>query len=152
MSDEQKKELKEFENQVKVLMEEREKRRKALEAEYKKIRSDAVELCLKFDESVAELHKEKLDMTSLVYRMEMDIMRLSIALEQCERIDAIREERLIGEIEDLRTKKLTEYSPFSSTRSIPSSSNWRLTFKRTRPSKRPLRRTSRSVRSSSIGC
>ena len=105
MSDEQKKELKEFENQVKVLMEEREKRRKALEAEYKKIRSDAVELCLKFDESVAELHKEKLDMTSLVYRMEMDIMRLSIALEQCERIDAIREERLIGEIEDLRTKK-----------------------------------------------
>ena len=105
MSDEQKKEVKEFETHVKLLMEEREKRRKALEAEYKKIRSDAVELCAKFDESIIELHKQKLDMTSLVYRLEMDIIRLSINLEQSERIDAIKEGRLMGDLEDLRSRK-----------------------------------------------
>ena len=106
MSEEQRKELKEFEQQMKLLMEEREKRRKALEAEYKKIRSDALELCAKFDESVTELHKEKLDMTSLVYTKEMDIIRLCIALEQAERIDAIREEELVEELEDLRSRKV----------------------------------------------
>ncbi|QDZ19022.1 hypothetical protein A3770_02p15400 [Chloropicon primus] len=105
MSDEQRKELKEFEHETKVLAEEREKRRKALEAEYKKIRSDALEACAKFDESVIELHKAKLDMTSLINRMEMDIIRLCIALEQAERIDAIKETSMLSELEELRSKK-----------------------------------------------
>ena len=54
LSDEQRKELDEYNAKIKAQEEEREKYRKALELELKKLRIEVTELCKAFDEKVKE--------------------------------------------------------------------------------------------------
>ena len=106
MSEEQTKELKEFEAQMKLLLEEREKRRKALEAEYKKIRADAIELCTKFDESVKSFEEDKMERTLVIHRKELEVVRLSISLEVSQRIFAAKDTELNNTLEDIKEKRV----------------------------------------------
>ena len=60
MSEEQKKQLEDFEARQKALLEEKEKYRKGLELELKKLRQDVSDICQKVDEKIMELFTLKM--------------------------------------------------------------------------------------------
>ncbi|KAK3269569.1 hypothetical protein CYMTET_21995 [Cymbomonas tetramitiformis] len=105
LTEEQVKLKKDFEAKEKIFKEELDKRKKAMETELKKLRSDVTEVCGKFDETLGSLHMEWLVSQANVYELEMQIIKLASALEQSQESDEQREAELIEELEELKVKK-----------------------------------------------
>jgi len=84
MTDEQRKELEEFNAMQKALEEEREKHRKALELELKKLRIDVNEVCKAFDEKVKEIADYRVLTMNVVVTQELYMIRLAVGLMERE--------------------------------------------------------------------
>ena len=108
--------LEDFEARQKALLEEKEKYRKGLELELKKLRTDVSELCRYVDERVSELFKLRISTQMQIYVQELYSLRLVLVLMEEE--DDTRElSKLRGEIaqkEADRAAASAEYEKFSS--------------------------------------
>eukprot|EP00742_Colponemidia_sp_Colp-10_P004312 GILJ01004600.1.p1 GENE.GILJ01004600.1~~GILJ01004600.1.p1 ORF type:complete len:1711 (-),score=393.32 GILJ01004600.1:88-5118(-) len=104
MTEEQRNMLKEFEAKGKTLQEEKEKYKKTLDAELKKLKADVADVCSKFDEKVQALFKAKLETDFGIYEQELYIIRLSLALLQ-EMDDLNRERALEKRLQTVTDKK-----------------------------------------------
>ncbi|GBG63357.1 hypothetical protein CBR_g37714 [Chara braunii] len=105
MTDEQLKLLKEFEAKEKVIKEEKQRRRKGLEMEYRKLKSDAQELITSFDDALTALYHERLKVEAIIYAIEMRIVRLAISIESEEDWDDRRERDSLKKLEMLKASK-----------------------------------------------
>eukprot|EP01137_Pigoraptor_chileana_P033020 Opistho-2@23313 len=104
MTEDEIKALREFEKKENTMREEREKRRKALETELKKLQAATLEGCTAFDDRLQELFKKRIDIEKVVYRQELKIVRLEEALLLEEQID----ERAVKLSLTLEEKKLAK--------------------------------------------
>ena len=75
MSDEQRKELDEYHAKIKAQDDEREKYRKALELELKKLRIEVTELCKAFDEKVKECADQRVLTMNAIATQELYMIR-----------------------------------------------------------------------------
>lgn len=100
MTEEQRKQLAEFEATQKAVMEEKAKQRKALEAELKKLKSEVKEIVSNFDARVAKLSNDYLAVLQYCNAQELHMSRLAMAVQERED-GALREERLLEKLDQL---------------------------------------------------
>ena len=105
LSEEQIKFMKEFEAKEKLWLEEMERQRKALETEYKKIRTDINDIRSRFDDALSELFQQKLDNEAVCTELELQIIRMTILTEQAIEEYEIRDTELQAELEELKSKR-----------------------------------------------
>jgi len=80
MTEEERMKLREFEAKEQKLKEEKEKIKKNLELELKKLRNDIQEICTKFDERLFILFRRRLEYEYRIYEQEMFIIRLTLSI------------------------------------------------------------------------
>jgi hypothetical protein len=80
MNEEERMKLREFEARETKLREEKEKIRKNLELELKKLRADIQDLCTKFDERIFILFRRRLEYEYRIYEQEISIIRLTLSI------------------------------------------------------------------------
>jgi WD40 repeat protein len=97
MTEDQRQKLKEFEEKDKKSTEEREKLKKILEGELKKLQGEVSEYCKGFDNKVRELFLLRLDTDYEIYQMELMMARLSLSI--------LSDEKRKEEINVLQAKK-----------------------------------------------
>jgi hypothetical protein len=94
MNDDEKIKLREYEIKEQKQNEEKEKIRKNLENELKKLRGEIQEICLKFDEKLSLFLKKKLEFDQRVGEQQLQIIKLSCAIMQ-QRDSKVRNNRLL---------------------------------------------------------
>lgn len=77
MTEDEKKQVKEFEKKMALFKEEQEKQRKALETELRKLQSSVTELCAAYDERLKEFFFAKMTTDQQVYLNELKVIKLS---------------------------------------------------------------------------
>ncbi|EFJ08223.1 hypothetical protein SELMODRAFT_429175 [Selaginella moellendorffii] len=102
---EQIKELKEFEQKLKLMKEEREKKIRAQEAEIRKLKTDIQESMVMFDASVLELYGSRLQEECKCVEVEQTIARLSTEIEDEELRDEKTEAELAKALDSLKASK-----------------------------------------------
>ncbi|EFJ12192.1 hypothetical protein SELMODRAFT_425544 [Selaginella moellendorffii] len=102
---EQIKELKEFEQKLKLMKEEREKKIRAQEAEIRKLKTDIQESMVMFDASVLELYGSRLQEECKCFEVEQTIARLSTEIEDEELRDEKTEAELAKALDSLKASK-----------------------------------------------
>lgn len=104
MNDEELGKMKEFRQKEK---ETKEKLRKAQEQELRKLKSDIVEIQLKFEESLLELFKKKLFIDVRILEQELYVIRLVIMLHDGKetKADEKKYRKEIGELEQKKVEK-----------------------------------------------
>lgn len=85
-TDEEQKAAKEYEVKVRERMEEREKYKKQLETELRKLQTSIQDELAHFDGGLMELFKMKLDTEMVIYQEELKILRLSHSVFQMEQV------------------------------------------------------------------
>jgi hypothetical protein len=105
MSEEELKELREFEKKFEIIEEEKEKHKKALETELKKLQGQIQEICMSFDDQLLKLQQQKMQCDQALYEEELRIIKLSQALLQ-EEINETTEQNLIQELAKLKQEKI----------------------------------------------
>src|SRR5690349_10998295 len=80
MDDEEKIKFSEFEAKETQLKEEREKMRKNLELELRKIKNEIKEICEKFDDKIFVLYRRKLEYDYRVFEQELYIIKLTLSM------------------------------------------------------------------------
>lgn len=80
MTEEERSRLKEFEVKRQRLEEEKEKIRKNLESDLKKLRQEIIEICFRFDDHVLTLFRRKLEYDYRIYEQELYMIRLSLSI------------------------------------------------------------------------
>ena len=105
LSEEQIKFMKEFEAKEKLYLEEMERQKKALETEFKKIKTDIHDIRSRFDDALSELFQRKLDTEAVCTELELQIIRMTILTEQAIEEYEIRDADLQNELEDLKVEK-----------------------------------------------
>ena len=112
MSDEQKKEVEEFEAKQKALLEEKEKYRKGLELELKKLKTEVLELCRNFDEQLAGLQELRVATQMMLYVQELYILRLAVSVSErdddLKQLDSLRDLIAKHEVEHAGAMELLE--------------------------------------------
>eukprot|EP00731_Ephydatia_muelleri_P020647 Em0013g374a len=106
---------KEFEKKEAAFLEEREKLKKALEAEFKKLQSSIVQSMEQFDERLHKLFELKIRTETAVLQEELKILRLALALMVEEEV-AMKEEVLNQELEKKKVAKADTSSAVSSAK------------------------------------
>ncbi|XP_072177751.1 cilia- and flagella-associated protein 43-like [Diadema setosum] len=108
-SDEEKKQAAEYERKVKELNEEREKYKKTLEAELKKLQTIIADTTSNFDEKLMALFAKKVKTEIALFQEELKIQRLSRVLMIEDELDAREEEltRLLNVKKALKAKSVT---------------------------------------------
>eukprot|EP00002_Diphylleia_rotans_P030276 TRINITY_DN620_c0_g1_i6.p1 TRINITY_DN620_c0_g1~~TRINITY_DN620_c0_g1_i6.p1 ORF type:complete len:1590 (-),score=396.80 TRINITY_DN620_c0_g1_i6:241-5010(-) len=104
MTEEEVKELKEFEQKLATAKEEREKRKKALETELKKLQGSIQDICSAFDDKVYQLFLTRMHTDQSIYEEELKIIKLSQALLQDEDFEN-KEIKLTSMLEEIKYKK-----------------------------------------------
>ena len=101
--------VKEFEAKEAFILEEREKKRKGLETELRKIRADIAEVSEKFDESLQTLLDTRHDLETEIHQIDFRIIALTYAIDKATSTDEIREAALVAELQELgeRTMETT---------------------------------------------
>jgi WD40 repeat protein len=84
MDDDQRRELEDFEARVKALEEEKEKQRKALELELKKLKTDIADVCRVFDDKVKELYDMRMRTQMVIFTEELYMVRLGLSVMERE--------------------------------------------------------------------
>lgn len=105
MTEDEVKELREYEKKVQAAEEEKEKRAKAMENEVKKLQSQIAETCNSFDDLVQKLVSVKVDTDQLISEQELKIIALAQALLEDEQAE-IKEQSLITELAKLKQEKI----------------------------------------------
>ncbi|KAL8576297.1 hypothetical protein ACOMHN_006220 [Nucella lapillus] len=103
-SEDEQKQAKEYERKVKELNEEREKFRKQLETELRKLQGLISETMAGFDETLNQLFLKKIKVMMVIYQEELKILRLRRTLLTEEELD-IREKELIFRLDHKRNLK-----------------------------------------------
>jgi cilia- and flagella-associated protein 43 len=80
MNEDQRMRLREFEAKESKLKEEKEKIRKSLESELKKLKSDINDICTKFDDRLFILFRRRLEYEYRIYEQELYIIRLTLSM------------------------------------------------------------------------
>lgn len=96
MTEEQQKKILDYEEKAKLISEEREKQRKGLEQEMKKLKQEVADICKAFDDKVSLLYDLKMATDTRVYRQELYITRISLSLQ--EKIDLRRKRAKLEEV------------------------------------------------------
>jgi len=104
-TEEQQKLIKEFEQKEKQWKEDKEKKVKALETELKKLRSDVIDNCAKFDELLADTYRARLVTDASANQIELRMVRLGSQLEDVVENSELLEKRLTSKLEELKTSK-----------------------------------------------
>ncbi|XP_068805797.1 cilia- and flagella-associated protein 43 isoform X2 [Struthio camelus] len=86
-NEEEKKIFREYEKKVKELNEEREKHRRAVEAELKKLQASIQEATQSFDETMCKLFERKVNSEMVIYQEELKIINLLYSLLLDEELD-----------------------------------------------------------------
>jgi hypothetical protein len=115
MTEDEIKELREFEKKLEVIAEEKEKQKKALETELKKLQGQIQEICNSFDDQLQKLLDRKIQVDQHIYEEELKIIKLAQALLQDEQNDK-RELELIKELANLKKRKASSTSKLSEFR------------------------------------
>jgi cilia- and flagella-associated protein 43 len=80
MTEDQRMRLREFEAKETKLKEEKEKIRKSLESELKKLKSDINDICSKFDDRLFILFRRRLEYEHRIFEQELYIIRLTLSI------------------------------------------------------------------------
>ncbi|KAJ3194324.1 Cilia- and flagella-associated protein 43 [Irineochytrium annulatum] len=104
LSEEERKQIKEFEKKVAVFKEEQEKYRKALETELRKLQGLINEICEGYDQRLQDLFKMKLNSDHEIYKNELKVVKLCQAALHGEG-DETRESTILANIERLKAEK-----------------------------------------------
>jgi WD40 repeat protein len=110
LNDEQRNALKEFEEKDKKLNEEKKRIRKILEGELRKLESDVVESCEKFDQKLEEVFQMRLRTEYDISQLEQMAVRLVISYEAAQKREEemkeldVKKGKLQGEITSLSTE------------------------------------------------
>lgn len=80
MDDDERIKFNEFEAKESLLKEEREKLRKNLELELRKLRNEIKEICEKFDDKIFVLYRRRLEYDYRVYEQELYIIKLTLSM------------------------------------------------------------------------
>ena len=80
MDDDEKIKFSEFEAREQQLKEEREKLRKNLELELRKLKNEIKEICEKFDEKMFVLYRRRLEYDYRIYEQELYIIKLTLSM------------------------------------------------------------------------
>eukprot|EP00727_Mastigamoeba_balamuthi_P004157 m51a1_g13739 hypothetical protein (1077) ;mRNA; f:165001-168514 len=103
-TEEEKKAIREFEKRQQTLREERQKHRKALETELKKLQGAIGEVCTTFDDKLSLLFTQKMTADQQISEEELKVVRLSTALLIQEENDK-QEATLSDTVEQLKKKR-----------------------------------------------
>ncbi|KAJ3299843.1 Cilia- and flagella-associated protein 43 [Borealophlyctis nickersoniae] len=106
MSEEERKQVQEFEKKLAVQKEEQEKYRKALETELRKLQGFINEVCDAYDARMREFFNYRLLTDRLVYQTELKIIKLGQATLFGED-DEAKEAAIQDRLEELRSEKMT---------------------------------------------
>jgi hypothetical protein len=106
MSEEEKKQLKEYEKKLATIKEEQEKLKKALETELRKLQTVIGEIADGFDRNLRELFQVKLSTDQLIYQTKVKLIKLQQATMFSEK-DEEREARISKRLEHLKNEKVT---------------------------------------------
>ncbi|TPX37666.1 hypothetical protein SmJEL517_g00573 [Synchytrium microbalum] len=106
MSEDERKQVKEFERQIATRREEQEKFRKALEAELRKLQATAKDMSIAFDDKLEEFGEERNKAESKVLKYELGAIKLA---QICAYADGgeIRAATILRKLDDLRVEKAT---------------------------------------------
>ena len=104
MSEEERKQVKEFEKRVAQHKEEQEKYRKALETELRKLQSSVSEICQLFDEKLKDFFLTKLASDQNIFQNELKMIKLGQAIIFSED-DEVRELSVVNRLEELKSEK-----------------------------------------------
>lgn len=80
MDDEERLKFSEFEAKETLLKEEKEKIRKNLELELRKLKNEIKEICEKFDDRLLVLYRRRLEYEYRVYEQELYIIKLTLSM------------------------------------------------------------------------
>jgi ABC-type Zn uptake system ZnuABC Zn-binding protein ZnuA len=80
MDDDEKIKFTEFEAKEQLLKEEREKIRKNLELELRKLRNEIKEICEKYDDKLFVLYRKRLEYDYRLYEQELYIVKLTLSM------------------------------------------------------------------------
>ena len=105
MSEEQLRQLKEWEVQLKRFLEEQLKEQQVLAAELKKCKADATDVRTKFQSAFTSLQRERLTAQAGVYDVETQVVALAAAVERCTESDAAQQAALEAAAVVATTKK-----------------------------------------------
>ncbi|XP_033122449.1 cilia- and flagella-associated protein 43-like isoform X2 [Anneissia japonica] len=95
---------KEYERKVKELNEEREKYKKTLEAELKKLQTIISDTTSNFDDKLVDLFLKKIKVEMVIFQEELKILRLNFSLLIEEELST-RQEELLRQLEDIKARK-----------------------------------------------
>lgn len=109
LNDEQRNALKEFEEKEKKLNEEKKRIRKILEGELRKLESDVVESCERFDQKLEELFQLRLRTEYDIAQLEQMAVRLIISYDAAQ-----QREKKMKELEETKTRLHIEISKLNS--------------------------------------
>ena len=105
-NEEEKKAVREYEKKLQVRREERQKHKKALETELKKMYTLIDETCTAFDEKLQQLALQKMKTDMFISQEELRIVKLSASLLKQEETSKLEEE-CAARLERLKKKKVT---------------------------------------------
>ncbi|KAI8926587.1 WD40-repeat-containing domain protein [Entophlyctis helioformis] len=105
MSDDERKQLKEFEKKMAIFKDEQEKYRKALETELRKLQGIIVEICDNYDTQLREFYRKKLTIDQYTYQCELRMIKLAQAALNSEE-DEPKELRIMQRLEELKQEKM----------------------------------------------
>ncbi|XP_077991965.1 cilia- and flagella-associated protein 43-like [Glandiceps talaboti] len=114
-SEEEKKAAADYEKKVKELNEEREKYRKTLEAELKKVQTTLADTTANFDDKLSELFQRKIKTEMVINQEELKIVRLQFSLLQEEELGT-KEAEFTRRLKTRQTKKSTSHSAVTSAK------------------------------------
>ncbi|EGF83145.1 hypothetical protein BATDEDRAFT_34015 [Batrachochytrium dendrobatidis JAM81] len=106
MTDDERKQLKEFEKKMAVFKEEQEKYKKALETELRKLQSLISEILESFDTQLRAFYRLKLNTDQTIYQHELRMIKLVQASLQSDD-DEPKEKRIYQRLEQLKQEKVT---------------------------------------------
>ena len=104
MTEEEKKIFKDWEKKAAFRKEEEEKYRKSLESEMKKIQTNIIELCAKFDTALKELEKEKFKVDVQILKYEIGILKMSSLVLERNKIE-LEDTHIMSELDSLKARR-----------------------------------------------
>ncbi|KAK9814504.1 hypothetical protein WJX72_006907 [[Myrmecia] bisecta] len=104
-SEEQLREMREFEERDRAMVEERQRRQDALELELRNLRSTVEETCRRHDDAMAALFQTRLRTEASIAEREMRVIWLLAASEREQQLSTAAEATLTHQLESLRQKK-----------------------------------------------
>ncbi|KAJ3343173.1 Cilia- and flagella-associated protein 43 [Gonapodya sp. JEL0774] len=107
MTEDERKQVKEYEKKAQMFKEEQEKYRKALETELRKLQSSISEACIAFDDKLREFSLQKLTNNEEIYKKELQVVHLQRAIILTED-DSTKEEVLLARIEKIKRDKAAQ--------------------------------------------